>query len=117
MICKDDVYCKYNKNYIYDLYYKGVWTTKNNKDCKDNVCCKDIVVKVIVARGCCCEKMVNVDAEGWLMLMLEMLLQRTLLHAQDVVARDVAKLGHCYKRCYNIFFAQDDCYHKKIVIK
>jgi hypothetical protein len=34
----------------------------------------------------------NVDAKGWLMLMLEMLLQRTLLHAQDVVARDVAKL-------------------------
>ncbi len=97
MICKDDVYCKYNKNYIYDPYYKGFWTTKNNKDCKDNVCCKDIVVKVIVAKGCCCEKMVNVDAKnvdakGWLMLMLEMLLQRTLLHAQDVVARDVAKL-------------------------
>jgi hypothetical protein len=30
----------------------------------------------------------NVDAKEWLMLMLEMLRQRTLLHAQDVIVRN-----------------------------
>jgi len=62
----------------YMIFIRGFWTTKNNKDCKDNVCCKDIVVKVIVAKRCCCEKMVNVngknvDVKGWLMLLQEML--------------------------------------------
>ncbi len=54
---------------------------------------EDVVARNVLTRGCCWQKMANVDvknvdAKEWLMLMLEMLRQRTLLHAQDVIVRN-----------------------------
>jgi len=77
--CKDDVYCKNNKHYKYDVYYKGFWTIRKNKNYIDDVCCK---------KHCCqghyCYKM-----------LIEM------FQLEDVATQGVSAKGSCYQRMIN----------------
>jgi hypothetical protein len=69
MICKDDVYCKYNKDYIYDLYYKGFFELlKTTKIVKTMLVAKTLLLRSLLLK--------DVVVKKWLMLMQKMLMPK-----------------------------------------
>jgi hypothetical protein len=67
---------------------------------------KDVATQCVSAKGCCYQRTTNVT--------LKMLLLKDIIaHPRCCCMKVVAKLGHCYQKCYYNFFLQNDCYQTR----